>query len=374
MRPVVVCHSETLGGAELYLNRLYGGLRAEGDEPWLIGSLPGWREASLPNTALRLSPKWSKRTVASGLLKLSTERRRVQRVGRSANADVFHLQFKREQIGFTRSLSRIAPVVWTEHGQFLQGPAGALLAKGYRAAARHVSCIICVSEAVAADVRAVVGSRVPLVVIENAVLDTSARPTAPADRLRARDELHLGANERVALWIGRAHAAKRPDLAVRFASEFDGTVLIAGEGPERARLEGLARGLENVRVLGHVQDPGILFDAADLMFFTSSAEAREGLPTTLIEAAMHELPVLALDDSGLTGLLASLGAVTTSASGAPTEWAAASAALRESTDVHRQHMRRWAAEHSGEEWLVQHRRTLEAVADRSIGPLKGQHE
>lgn len=362
MRQVVVSQSSTFGGAERYLNRLFSILQSEGDAPFLIGHVPGWEDAGLPNTDVALGPKWSKSTMIGGLLRLLGERRRVLAALRSRRPDLFHLQFKREQIGFTKALSKLGPVVWTEHGQFLQGAAGTLLANRYRAAARHVATIICVSDAVASDVQAIVGTATDVRVIENGLGDGSSTPPTAHERKAARGQLGLPEDASVVLWIGRLHSAKRPELAVALGREFGGVVLVAGDGPERAELDRLSAGLGNVLVLGHLEQPEVAYRAADAVFFTSSSEAREGLPTTLAEAASHALPVVTVDDSGLDDLMLALGAQVVSLEAGPVAWAREVNAAIVGRESRQPILAAWAATHSEKAWVELHRTAFEAAA------------
>ena len=361
MHLVVVSQSSTFGGAERYLNRLFSRLRVAGDEPLLVGHVPGWDEEALRHVGVRLGPKWSKSTMIGGLLRLPAERRRVVRAVRAREVDLFHLQFKREQIGFTKALAKLGPVVWTEHGQFLQGVSGRLLASRYRVASRYVAAIICVSEAVATDVRAVVADPSVVHVIENGVGDGSSTPATPAARTAARQRLGVAEDVPVVLWIGRLHSAKRPEMAVRLAGEFEGVVLIAGEGPERAALERTSSSMTNVRLLGHLDEPELAYAAADAVFFTSSSAAREGLPTTLVEAASHALPVVAVADTGLDELMTELGAEVAPSGSGPHEWARAIHRATAERERSRSRMVAWAGRHSEESWVGAHRARFEST-------------
>jgi len=80
-------------------------------------------------------------------------------------------------------------------------------------------------------------------------------------------------------------------------------LLVAGAGPQEARLRSLARqiGLEgDCRLLGHVDDPRDLFVASDLVVLLSRAE---GLPQVLVQAAAAGTPFVATDVDGADELL-----------------------------------------------------------------------
>jgi glycosyltransferase involved in cell wall biosynthesis len=80
-------------------------------------------------------------------------------------------------------------------------------------------------------------------------------------------------------------------------------LLIAGEGPERPRLEGIAARLgiaRQVRFLGGVDDIPALFATAHLMVHPSKSE---GLSNTILEAMAEGLPVVASDVDGAAELI-----------------------------------------------------------------------
>ncbi len=71
--------------------------------------------------------------------------------------------------------------------------------------------------------------------------------------------------------------------------------LILGEGPDRAKLEGLVRELkleEDVQLPGFVENPGSYMARADAFVLSSCSE---GLPTVLVEAMALGTPVVATD-------------------------------------------------------------------------------
>jgi glycosyltransferase involved in cell wall biosynthesis len=78
-----------------------------------------------------------------------------------------------------------------------------------------------------------------------------------------------------------------------------GHLLIAGDGPERTRLETRARG-KPVTLAGHRPDVRSFMGAADLMVFSSE---REGLSYALAEALLARLPVVSTPVPGAEELL-----------------------------------------------------------------------
>ena len=85
-------------------------------------------------------------------------------------------------------------------------------------------------------------------------------------------------------------------------------LLIAGDGPERPALEGLARELGiagRVRFAGHVADPAGLFKRLDVFAMSSDTEQ---MPLSLLEAMAAGLPVAATDVGDTRSMLAAANA------------------------------------------------------------------
>jgi glycosyltransferase involved in cell wall biosynthesis len=110
--------------------------------------------------------------------------------------------------------------------------------------------------------------------------------------------------------VGRLHAVKNHVFLLRACAQLRTRglrleCLIAGEGPERSRLESLIRkyGLENaVALLGHVAGEQMesLYSRADVVVLTSRSE---GLPLVLMEAMARGKIVLAPAITGIPELV-----------------------------------------------------------------------
>lgn len=129
-------------------------------------------------------------------------------------------------------------------------------------------------------------------------------PEAAVDRVRWRESLSLPGDCRVALRVCRLWAQQRLERLIEALPEKlpDGTpvaAVIAGEGPERARLERLADRLgKRVVFTGAIPREQLpaLYLAADLYLATA---ARTNLTNSVLEALCYGLPVLALDEGGV---------------------------------------------------------------------------
>ena len=145
-------------------------------------------------------------------------------------------------------------------------------------------------------------------------------PPNPPDRDRVRRDLGIPADVPVVLFTGRLARQKRIDdllwsfellRAVRGQVVF----LIAGDGPERSRLQQFATRLSldnHVRFLGTRVDVPDLLAASDLFWLASDYE---GMSNSVMEAMAAGLPVIASDIpanrelvvSGETGFLVPVG-------------------------------------------------------------------
>jgi colanic acid/amylovoran biosynthesis glycosyltransferase len=131
----------------------------------------------------------------------------------------------------------------------------------------------------------------------------TGRSGVHAQNPQARDRLNL-------LAVGRLHAVKNHAFLVRACAELAARGVpfecsIAGEGPERRRLEALIRKLElseQVCLLGHIprEQMASLYDRADVVVLTSRSE---GIPLVLMEAMASGKIVLAPEITGIPELI-----------------------------------------------------------------------
>ncbi|MGL6291517.1 MAG: glycosyltransferase [Silanimonas sp.] len=138
---------------------------------------------------------------------------------------------------------------------------------------------------------------------------------AHAERLAVRRDLGLGDAATLLLFVGRLVPEKNLPLLMdalsRLSADQRPMLWLAGEGPERRRIEAdiVRLGLtDGVRLLGERSDTRRLMQAADLLVLPSR---EEGLSNVLLEAMGSGLPVIAtavggspeLIDDGVTGRL-----------------------------------------------------------------------
>ena len=131
---------------------------------------------------------------------------------------------------------------------------------------------------------------------------------APDPSRDVRRELGIALDAPVVGSVGTLRAEKRFDVLVRAAAELvarrpEARVLIAGDGPERARLEALVAELglsRSVRLLGAREDVPDVLAALDVAVNCSDFE---GTPLSVLEYMEAALPVVATRVGGLVHLL-----------------------------------------------------------------------
>ncbi len=175
------------------------------------------------------------------------------------------------------------------------------------------SHLVTVSDAFAAQLlrRRIPHSR--LTVLHNAIdPDWGLRAADPALRAETRARFQIAPTEIVLLIVGRLSREKShtelvealarlqtllPHLSIR--------LLIAGDGPERPRIEAAARAhgcFPHVIFAGQVSDVLPLYSAAD---FAVLASKTEGSPNALLEALAASLPVVATSVGGVPEIVSS---------------------------------------------------------------------
>jgi len=139
-------------------------------------------------------------------------------------------------------------------------------------------------------------------VIHNAALEpTPSGNPSERDHLRA---LARGLPRPIIGVVGRLSPEKGVDLFLEACALLDRrgvafSAIVAGDGPERGRLERRCRSLaleSCVHFLGQVSHVDVLYGNLDLLVLPSRSE---GLPNTLLEAMGADLPVVATKVGGV---------------------------------------------------------------------------
>lgn len=189
------------------------------------------------------------------------------------------------------------PVVITGRGTDLnQIPEHSLPRRQILWAARRAAGLITVCQSLKESLVALGAEAEKIHVLRNGVDLGQFRPL---DRERIRREFGLTGPTLVS--VGALIPRKGHDLVLQALSDLPNvTLLIAGEGPERANLERLASQLglaDRVRFLGQVAHEALasLYNAADISVLASSSE---GWANVLLEAMACGTPVVATNVSG----------------------------------------------------------------------------
>lgn len=130
-------------------------------------------------------------------------------------------------------------------------------------------------------------------------------PFSRLDKAVARRRARLRRGRFTALCLGRLVPIKQIELAIAAAQAIqDMDLIIAGDGPERARLQALARGCPRVRFTGTVlgEAKRALLYGCDALLLPSQSLASgrsEGMPTIILEALHAGLPVIARAVGGI---------------------------------------------------------------------------
>jgi glycosyltransferase involved in cell wall biosynthesis len=140
-------------------------------------------------------------------------------------------------------------------------------------------------------------TRSRLTVIPNGVPPDRFPLVGPDDRADARRELDLPETAPVAAYVGALVEEKGVDTLIEaFGRIQDATgahLLVAGDGPARRQLEGLAstHAPDAVRFVGSLADPWTAYAATDLVAFPS--RGGDSMPAVIIEAAFAGVPLVA---------------------------------------------------------------------------------
>ena len=185
--------------------------------------------------------------------------------------------------------ARVPGVVHTFHGHVIGGYFSPTVTRAVviteRVLARTTDRIVAVGEQVRDDLVAAGIGRLD----KYAVIPPGIAVRTPPSRAEAK--ALLGLSGPVVSTVGRLSPIKRPDRLLEVARLLpDVTFLVAGEGPlhEQSRRDAP----DNVRFLGWRGDVETIHASSDVALLTSDSE---GMPVTLIEAALCGTPAVSTD-------------------------------------------------------------------------------
>jgi glycosyltransferase involved in cell wall biosynthesis len=197
-------------------------------------------------------------------------------------------------------------LVTTVHGWVKQTHRTPLYYRIDRLCLPHYEQVICVSEDLHKRCLACGVPDGRCVLIENAIETQEFSRSVSVEQAKGR--LGIPAHRLVVGAVGRLSAEKGLDLLIRAVDQlldrgFDLELLIAGDGDEFARLEGLIAVLgrrDRIRLLGYRSDTVALYQAMDIFALSSY---REGLPNVILEAMALGVPVVATAVAGIPRLV-----------------------------------------------------------------------
>jgi glycosyltransferase involved in cell wall biosynthesis len=301
MRLLFLVHGLPVGGTEVLVSELARRFRRDGldvsvgclDEVGELGS-----ELSAEGVSVEL---YSRRAGFDARLAA-----RIAGSVRRHRVDVVHAhQYTPYFYGVLAKVLTGVPLIFTEHGRLYPD----LPSRRRRAFNRMFAPLVDRITAVSEDVRdslwrveGIAPARVSIV--QNGIDLARFTPRGSEARRVARESLSLPSGAPVIGTVGRLDPIKNYPLLLsafrRLLVRFpEAVLLIVGDGPERQRLESLAResGIEaNVRFLGMRRDVDRILPGLDVFVLSSFSE---GMPVTLIEAMAAGVPVVATAVGGI---------------------------------------------------------------------------
>jgi len=177
-----------------------------------------------------------------------------------------------------------------------------------RPALRRASCVVALSDEVAADM----GRRYGIPPERVLVMSNGVAPEFFSDRAGAAEPVHVDSERPLRLlFVGRLTRQKNvPRLfdAVALAKT-PVELVIVGDGEDRAALEALARGagLSNARFVGAKVGRELAEWHRWADVFVLSSDIEGGLPLVVLEAMAGGLPVIATDVAGISDTFGDAG-------------------------------------------------------------------
>lgn len=255
------------------------------------GAEPVWVE----NTSRRWSPSLSSQ---------------ITHALRPHDVDIIHTHHLGPFIHGAAAAKRLgASHIHTEHSHEFYDATRRKLIGALMPWAAHVTCV---SREISSWRQAQWG--VPCEVIPNGVAIPDV-DQQQATSERVRQELGIDPMNLIIGCVARLSEEKGHKTLLRGVAQLHRTIdrglslIIVGDGPERASLEALSSsmGLDGVtHFLGRREDVDQLYPAFDLVALTSH---REGLPLALLEAMSHARPVIASAVGGIPDLLVDGGGI-----------------------------------------------------------------
>ena len=290
MRIIHFISSPTAGGAETYVRDLSILMCQKGHDVHVVfleSAVESGRDLTFEQAFLK---SLSVESVSYSFIGKEARRRpwlgglRLRKVVKSFQADIVHCHLYYALL-FSFFLFK-TPVLYTHHNIKLGLPRAF-----YRLFDLKVKAYIGICSACKEMLE---GGRARSVVRINNAVSKQRIPERVVDKHRSGSEINC-------VFVGRLGKQKNLTLMLEaFArlQDLEVRLKIVGEGPDRSKLENLARilGIDTrVQFLGNVSNVGEVLAESDVFLMSS---AWEGLPIALIEATLAGLPVVVTDVGG----------------------------------------------------------------------------
>ena len=224
----------------------------------------------------------------------------IRREIRSFRPHIVHTHTaKAGVLGRLAAISCRVPLrVHTHHGHLLKGYFGPVVVRMIRAVesflARHTSALVAVGARVRDDLLDAGIGRAE----QYTVIPPGVEPGEISPGRNGREALGLAEGAQVVLFVGRLTRIKRFDrlikaMAIVVQEVPEALLVVIGEGDELEEAKRSSRPLgAAVRFLGWRAELGSAYEAADVVVLASDGE---GMPVSLIEAAMAGRPCITTD-------------------------------------------------------------------------------
>lgn len=143
-----------------------------------------------------------------------------------------------------------------------------------------------------------------IAVIPNAVPVGNFHVASEEERLLARERMGLPCSRPVLAYVGALAEEKGVNLVIECVGEIDqASALVVGAGPERSRLNQLAKRIAPGRVVftGPLDETLDAFSAADILLLPSLGG--DSMPAVLIEAGLCGLPAISTPVGAITDIV-----------------------------------------------------------------------
>lgn len=292
------------GGLERVVTALASGHQARGHEVH-VAAIVEPHEADHPflrafdGTGVRMHP------LPIGARAYWKDWQRTARLCREIQPDVVHSHSVRTDVIAARAARRKGrALLTTVHGASLQGGKSSIYEWLQLRSYRRFDAVVSVSARLESELaaRRLAGNRLRLV--PNAWPDWGRA----LSRDEARRALDLRTDAFVVGWVARMIPVKGADLfldALDRLGDFDGEIVLIGDGPSRAALERRASRLsirDRVHFLGGREHAARYFRAFDLFVMSSRSE---GMPIAIFEAVSAGIPIVSTAVGGIPEMLRS---------------------------------------------------------------------